>query len=428
MEIEVTVVLLVLFLALSAFFSSSETAFFALQRIRVAQLRETGVPRSDRLARLKDNPERFLSTVLLGNNAVNLALASIVTALAFDLIGGSRGLGVVIATVVTTVGIVIIGEAVPKTIAARYPEQLLFLFLRPLEVAQWVLFPLAAVLQKVSAGITRPFSKPSGAAPSISEEELRTLVRLGTTEGEVEQTEAEFIHRAFGFGDLQAREIMTPRPEIVFLSKDATFADFLQVYAEESHTRFPVYESAPDNVVGTLSSKDVLRAYSERALTEDDPIAPLVREPYFYPETKHIDDLFVEMRAQGAQMVMLIDEFGVIAGLLTVKQIVGEVVGKIVDADEDSEQEVETIDERTFQVDAGMRVDEANERLHLGLPDEEGYETLAGFVLATLGRIPRDGEQVRAGGLRLTVSEMDGVKIEKILVTRPPDGSPTPQA
>ncbi len=428
MDIELTAVLLVLFLALSAFFSSSETAFFALQRVRVAHLVETGFPRADRLARLKDNPERFLSTVLLGNNAVNLALASIATALAFDLLGDSRGLGVVAATVVTTVGIVIVGEAVPKTLASRYPEQLLFLYLRPLEVAQWVLFPLAVVLQRISAAITRPFSSSRSTAPSISEEELRTLVRVGTTEGAVEETEAEFIHKAFRFGDLQAREIMTPRPEIVFLSKDATFDDFLQSYATESHTRFPIYESAPDNVVGTISAKDVLRAYSQSALTKDDPIAPLVRQAYFYPETKHIDDLFVEMRTQGAQLVMLIDEFGVIAGLLTVKQIVGEVVGKIADADEDEEEEVETIDELTFQVDAGMRVDEANERLHLGLPDEEGYETLAGFVLATLGRIPRDGEQVRAGNLRLTVSEMDGVKIEKILVTRPPDGSATPQS
>ena len=427
MDIELTAVLLVLFLALSAFFSSSETAFFALQRVRVAHLVETGFPRADRLARLKDNPERFLSTILLGNNAVNLALASIATALAFDLLGDSRGLSVIVATVVATVGIVIIGEAAPKTIASRYPEQMLLLYLRPLELAQWVLFPLAVVLQRISAAITRPFSSSRSTAPSISEEELRTLVRVGTTEGAVEETEAEFIHKAFRFGDLQAREIMTPRPEIVFLSKDATFDDFLQAYAKESHTRFPVYESAPDNVVGTISAKDVLRAYSESALTKGDPIAPLVRQAYFYPETKHIDDLFVEMRTQGAQLVMLIDEFGVIAGLLTVKQIVGEVVGKIADAEED-EEEVETIDELTFQVDAGMRVDEANERLHLGLPDEEGYETLAGFVLATLGRIPRDGEQVRVGSLRLTVSEMDGVKIEKILITRPPDGSATPQS
>ena len=428
MEIEVTVVLLVLFLGLSAFFSSSETAFFALQRVRVAHLRETGVPRADRLARLKANPERFLSTILLGNNAVNLALASIATALALDLLGdGNRGIGVVVATVITTVVIVIVGEAVPKTLATRYPEQLLFLFLRPLEVLQRFLFPLATVLQNVSSGITRLFARPSGPGPSISEEELRSLIRVGTTEGTVEKTEAEFIHKAFQFGDLQSREIMTPRPEIVFMSKESTFAEFLQAYAKESHTRFPIYESEPDNVVGMLSSKDVLRAYSEGALSDDQPIEPLVRQAYFYPETKPVDDLFVEMRAQGAQMVMLIDEFGVIAGLLTVKQIVGEVVGKIIDEDEGEEPEVKTIDDRTFQVDAGMRVDDANERLQLGLPDG-GYETLAGFVLATLGRIPREGEQIRADGLRLTISEMSGVKIEKILVTRAPDGSATPEA
>ena len=175
-----------------------------------------------------------------------------------------------------------------------------------------------------------------------------------------------------------------------------------------------------------LSSKHVLRAYSEGLLAEREPIAHLVKQAYFYPETKPVDDLFVEMRGQGTQMVMLIDEFGVIAGLLTVKQIVSEVVGKIVDEDEGIEVEVERIDERTSQVDAGMRVDEANAQLHLGLPDG-AYETLAGFVLSSLGRIPREGEQIRVEGLRLTISEMKGVKIEKILVTKVPDGNTTPQ-
>ena len=425
MDANVTAVLVVVFLGLSAFFSSSETAFFALQQVRVHHLVESGAPGADRIARLKANPERFLATILLGNNLVNVALSSLATSLAFTTFGSERqGLAVAVATAVTTVGVVVLGEAVPKTVAARSPERVLFVILRPLEILQTILAPPAGILHAVSQAILRPFGKPSDASTEVSEEEIRSLVRMGASHGAVEETQAEIIHRTFEFGDMQSREIMTPRTEIVFVEQDATLDEFLKIYAGETHTRFPVYEREPDNVVGTLSVKDVLKAFAEGKLKAEDHIGSLQREAFFYPETMPIDDLFVQMRLKGTQMVLVIDEFGGIAGLLTVKQIVGEIVGSIIDEEEGEEPEVETIDERTFQVDASMRVDEANERLNLDLPDGD-YETLAGFVLSSLGHIPKEGEQVRYNGLRLVVAEMKGVKIERILVTRSQHGSST---
>ncbi|MCH8191485.1 MAG: HlyC/CorC family transporter [Chloroflexi bacterium] len=417
MDTQITIVLLVVFLGISAFFSSSETAFFALQRVRIQHLVASGLARAERVQRMKEDPERFLATVLLGNNLVNVALTALATNLIISSLGeGRQEIGIAIATAAVTIVIVIFGEAVPKTIAARHPERLAFLFIRPLEIIEKVLLPLATVLHRVSGVLARPFSQERPAAASVSEEELRMLVTIGEREGAVEQTQAQIILKAFRFGDLRAQEVMTPRTEIVWIHKDATLAEFLQVYAPETHTRFPVFESEQDNVIGMLYIKDVMKALSDGNLRDDDPVTPLMRTALFYPETKPVDDLFVGMRGEGTQIVMLVDEFGGIAGLLTLKQIVGEIVGRITE-EEGTAPDVETIDDQTLQVDASMRVDEANERLQLGLPDGD-YETLAGFLLAKLGHVPHEGEQVRYNGLRLVVSEMKGVKIERILVTR----------
>lgn len=292
----------------------------------------------------------------------------------------------------------------------------MYLYLRPLEVVERVLFPVATLLRGVSGFITRPFGTRSG-APLISEDELQTMVRVGATEGVVEETQAGIIHKAFQFGDLRSQEIMTPRTEVVWVPKGATLADFLKIYADGTYARFPVYEEELDNVMGILFVKDVLKAFAEGRLTAADLIAPLVRPALFYPESKPVDDLFSEMRTEATQLVMLVDEFGGIAGLLTLKQVVGEIVGSITETEEGEEQSVETIDERTMQVDASMRIDEANERVPLAIPDGD-YETLAGFVLASLGHIPVEGEQVRHNGLRLVVSEMKGIKIDRILVRK----------
>ena len=386
------------FLILSAFFSSSETAFFALQRVRIQHLVASGLPRAERVQRMKEDPERFLATVLLGNNLVNVALTALATSLIISSLGeGRQEIGIAIATAAVTIVIVIFGEAVPKTIAARHPERLAFLFIRPLEIIEKVLLPLATVLHRVSGVLARPFSQERPAAASVSEEELRMLVTIGEREGAVEQTQAQIILKAFRFGDLRAQEVMTPRTEIVSLGRGANLRE-------------------QDNVIGMLYIKDVMKALSDGKLRDDDPVTPLMRTALFYPETKPVDDLFVGMRGEGTQIVMLVDEFGGIAGLLTLKQIVGEIVGRITE-EEGAAPDVETIDDQTLQVDASMRVDEANERLRLGLPDGD-YETLAGFLLAKLGHVPHEGEQVRYNGLRLVVSEMKGVKIERILVTR----------
>ncbi len=243
------------------------------------------------------------------------------------------------------------------------------------------------------------------------------LIGISEAEGAVEPQEAELMQKAFRLGDLRADTIMTPRTEIVWVEKDATLSDFLGIYAKETHTRFPVHGEEVDDVLGVLYVKDVLKAFVDKSLGDQDPVAQLARPAFFYPESKQVDRLFLEMRTEGAQMVMLVDEHGGIAGLLTLKRIVGEVVGAFSGDEEGEEPEFQTIDEQTIQVDGGMRVEEVNERFDLELPEGE-YDTLAGFILDSLGHIPREGEMVRHQGLLLTVAEMNGVKIETVLVRK----------
>ncbi len=416
MDVNLTIILLSVFLLIAAFFSVSETAFFSLQSVRVHHLVESGAPNAQRLAKLKERPERFLSTVLFGNNLCNTAITALATTLALQLFGAeNQGLSVLVSTAAVTVGITVLGETAPKTLGARYPERLSLLFVLLWEILDRILFPFALGLYALSRLATRPFGGTNAKAPLISVEELRTLVRMGASEGTVEEAQAEMVNRAFRFGDLRAQEIMTPRTQIGWVVKDTAFQDFLGIYANTPHTRFPVYDES-ENVIGILHLQDVMKAFSQGKLAMNNPVTPLTRPAHFYPETKPVDDLFVEMRNNGTQMVLLVNEYGGIAGLLTMKQIVSEVVGRITDEEEGPPQ-VHTSEDGVMEVDASMRIEEASERLPLGLPEGD-YDTIAGFVLTSLGHVPRVGEQVHHNGARLTVTSMKGVRIERLQITR----------
>ncbi|MBI4307496.1 MAG: HlyC/CorC family transporter [Chloroflexi bacterium] len=401
-------VILLVCLALSAFFSSSETAFISLSRVRLRHLLDSGVVRAERVFRMVEHPDRLLTTVLLGNNLVNTAAAAIGTVIAVSLFG--PGTGVIVATAAVTVLLVVLGEVFPKVLAARHAERLALAYVGPLEWVETALFPLTWLLRKMSRK-----AAGSGQTSLVGEGELRAAIALGREGGAVEHSEAEMLHRVLEFGDRQVREVMTPRMEIVAVAKGTRLQDFLALYKTSAHTRFPVYEGNIDNVIGILSVKDVLRAVAGQRMSPDSPVTDLARPASFAPETKQVRDLFQEMRSRGLPMTMVVDEFGGIAGLVSVNQLVEEIVGPVGEAQ--PTPDYEAIDERTFQVEGSMRIDEANEKLGLGLPEGD-YETIAGFVLASLGRIPQEGEHLRHNSFKLVVTQMKGVKIEKVLVTR----------
>ena len=408
-------VLLFVCLLLSAFFSSSETAFISLQRVRLKHEAQTKVRGAERVAKMMERPEKLLSTILLGNNLVNTAAVALATALAMSVWGKENG--VLIATIAMTVVLLIFCETTPKTIAVQRAEQLSRIFARPIEVLSWLLTPFVVVLSWIASG----FSKLAGGTPVprslASEEEIRTMISVGHSEGEVEEAEAKMLHKVFDFGDRPVREVMVPRPEVVCIEQGSNVADFLALYAESPLSRFPVFQDNMDNVVGILAIKDILMAEAKGTIDKQTVIDDLVRPAYFTPETKRVGELFAEMRDRNYQMCVVVDEFGGTAGIASLSRLVEEVVGPVGDELAAVEKDYEAINAYTFEIDGGMRIEEANEEMELDLPEGD-YETVAGFILDLLGRIPRPNEQLRYKDLKLVVTEMRGVKIEKILLTK----------
>ena len=408
--------LLAIFLILSAFFSASETAFIALPRARLLHLVKTRRAGAGRVSKLIQHPERFLATVLLSNNLVNTAAAALATVLVFELIGNP-----LVSALVSTVGITLLlllfCESLPKTIAWHRSERVSFFASRPLVMVGLLLSPVVSVVQGFTTVSSRALGISGGTPLIASDEEIRTMIAAGAQTGTVEQEEADLLEKVFRFGDRQMQEVTTPRPEIVWLEKGATLSEFLMIYRKNSHTRFPVYEGSKENVVGILSVKDVLTELSTGHLTADDDVTVLLREAYMVPETKSTSDTFAEMRQGRHTVVLTFDEFGGIAGLATTKQLLEVIVGQVADEGPVPEETVTPLGGDTYLVDAAVSISELNDDLGLDIPGGD-YQTIAGFVLDQLGRIPEIEDSVEFGELTITVKAMDGVRIDEIKLAR----------
>ncbi len=407
-------VLLGICIFLSAFFSSSETAFIAIQRIRMEHMVTTEVKGAKRVAKMLEKPERLLSTILLGNNFANVAAASLGTVLAVSIWGERQG--VIIATVVVTIILLIFGETTPKTIATHHAERLSLVYARPIELLSYLLRPFVLALSFIATAFTKIVGE-SGPRSLVTDEEIRTMISVGHREGTVEEAEAKMLDKVFDFGDRPVREVMVPRPEVVCIERGSKISDFLKLYAESPLSRFPVYQDNMDNVVGILSIKDVLMGLAKGTVSNESTIDELVRPAYFTPETKRISELFAEMRDKNYRMAVVVDEYGGTAGIVSLSRLVEEIVGPVGDELAAVEKEYEQIDAHTYQIDGSMRIEEANEEMGLDLPEGD-YETVAGFILSLLGHIPKPGEQLKYKDMKLAVTEMQGLKIEKVLLTK----------
>jgi putative hemolysin len=406
---------------MSGFFSSAETAFMSLSKLRVKHLVSTRTKSADRLEKITNEPGKFLAAILLGNNLVNVAAAALGTLMAISFVGVAWG--ALVSTVAVTILVLIIGEVIPKTFAAHNAERVALLYTRPIGFVLLIFYPFVLVLNRIGVGFTRMVAEQDENKTVVSEEEIRTAITVGEAEGVWEEAEAEMIHKVFEFADRPVREAMTPRTEIVWLEQGTSIALFFDTYKQYSHSRFPVYKGNTDTVVGVLLIKDVLRAQADNNVTRESPIDELMRPAYFVPETKHLGTLLSEMRDNHYNMVIVVDEFGGVAGMITIEQLLEEIVGGIRDELADEDQDIVSIDANTFEVDGTLRIEEANEELKLDLPEGE-YETMAGFVLSHLGRIPRQGERFIFRNLKLAMLEMRGMKIERILITKEEDAAP----
>ena len=406
-------------LVLCGLLSGSEAALLSIQRVKLHQMLERRVPGARRMARLVEDPQRFLPTILLANNLVNTAAAALGTAIALSFVS-SQQQAVLVATVGITVLLLLFGETIPKTVGIRHAETFSLIVARPLGLLGRLLLPFTVLFNWLSRLVLSLLGGPLE-RNLVTEEELRVMISVGRASGAVDSLEANLLERVFRFGDRQVREVMTPRIDVVWVPQAATLEQFLALYGRQPHSRFPVATEGAENILGVINTRDVFRAMATNRLGPQDDVTALSRPPLFTPETKPVSELMQELQQSGQVMAVAVDEFGEIAGVATLTQLVEDVMGPLHE-DVPSEEEFFALNDRTFLVDGGARVEDVNERLEVALPEGD-YETLAGFLLNALGRIPSAGEEYRHEEVHLVVARMQGMKIERVRVTRP---IPTP--
>ena len=417
-----TISLLIILIGLlgSAFISATEAAVLGSSRYKIEHRSEEGDKRAKLLIRIFDQYEKFFGTILLVGNLFNVMVASVGTTLAIATIGGGEPtiLSTIAATGIATVFVVVIGELTPKTLAVVAAEKWALITARIVLIMMTASWPVVFAFTLIPRGIIQLFGgKESMASPIVTPGELRTLIDLGEAEGTVEENTGEMLDNIFRFGEMEVRDVMTPRPEIIWVSADATFGQFMDSYRLSPHTRFPVFDTDHDDVVGIFSVKDVLGSISESKLDLNRPVINLMRQAHFIPETKRLDDLFDEMQESGHKISLVVDEFGGIAGLITLTRVVEQIVGKTGEEGLKPDRRFVTVNENTFELDGGLEIGEANDELGLEIPEGD-YETIAGFFLEQAQHLPTMGSRVRFGNLRMQVAEMEGSKIVNIHIRR----------
>ena len=395
----------------SGFLSGSETALTAIPRERVHRLAETG-RRGTRLEELANDPDRTLSTILVANNFVNILATSVATVIAIDLVGET--LGPIVSTIAVTALILVIGEVTPKTLAARRPEQFAMVVSTPIWMLAHVLNPISRVFVALGRSILRMFRIRTGEDRGITEDDIRAMALLGEREGQIEASEREIIESLFEVGDQPVREVMTPRVDVYTLVAPVSREDVRGRVAATGHSRFPVVAEGGDldDLLGVLYAKDVFR--SDRELNPSE-IHQLIREPYYVPESLPVLRTLRDLRARKQSLAMVMDEHGGVDGLVTVKDLVGELVGEIHDEYDPGEPTSMKLGTGAWLVDGRLPADELEDELDVELP-EGPFTTVGGLFLYVSGNIPATGERIDVNGLRITVVSMERRRINKLRI------------
>ena len=413
--VTVEIILFFICLLLSGFFSSSEVALISITRAKVHALLNQGRKGAEALDILKRSTDTALITILIGNNIVNIAAASLATAIAIGIYGD---VGIGIATGVTVILMLIFGEIGPKMYASRHTEELALRVALPILYLSKVIYPVLWV----SDHIKQQFAfRPEVTEPVVTEEEIKEWIDVGEEEGTIEEQEREMLYSVLRFGDTTVREVMTPRVDVVMIEDTSTLENALSIFNETGFSRIPVYHEQIDNVVGLLNIKDIFAAAFRQQM--DVTIKDLMYEPCFVPESKKIDELLKELQVMKQHMAVVLDEYGSFAGIVTVEDMLEELVGEIMDEFDEEEPEVQKIGEGAYLVDAQAWVGHLNEDLDLDLPETDAYETIGGLVIDRLGHIPRRGEaaMIDESNVKLVVMQMQGRRIVKVkLIITPP--------
>lgn len=395
-------------LVLSAFFSSSETALTTVNLIRIRNLADNGDKAAAWVLKARRDQSKMLGAILIGNNVVNLSASSMLTVLVTDVFG-SQAVGA--ATGVLTLLVLLFGEITPKTIATLEAEKNALRFARVICLLMTILTPVIFVVNLLSGGVLRLLGvDPNKPTDSITEDELRTIVEVGHEKGVIESEEKEMINNVFDLGDSVARDIMVPRIDMSFVDVEASYEELMEIFRRDHYTRLPVYEDNTDNVIGIINMKDLILLEDKAAFSVRD----YLRQPLFTFESKKLSELMIEMRKTSNNIVIVLDEYGATAGLITLEDILEEIVGDIRDEfDADEEDELKEISKGEYLADGSMNLDDINDRLGLELVSED-FDSLGGFMIDRLEHLPAEGEEVDTEEVRLVVEKVNKNRIDKV--------------
>ena len=403
----IQLVIVIILLSASAFFSSAETALMTSNKLKMRNLAENGDKRAAKVLKVTENTDKMLSAILIGNNIVNLTASSISTTLTLKIFG-SKLVG--IATGILTFLILVFGEITPKNVASKNAEKMALIYIGVISFLVTLLTPVIFIVNTVAKFVISIFNKNGDDNNAVTEEELRAMVEYSHEEGIIENEEKKMIVNVVDFGDTVAGDIMVPRVDMVMVDEKSSYEEILQVFREERYTRIPVYEETPDNVIGILNVKDFLLIEDK----ENFVMKELLREPLYTYEYKKTSALMMDMRKTGANIVIVLDEYGITAGLITLEDMLEEIVGEIRDEfDADEDEGITKVSDLEYLIDGSTNLDDINDRIGLSLSSEE-YESIGGLIMEKLGRLPVEGEIINFDNIVLTVKKMDHARIEKV--------------
>lgn len=414
----ISFLIIIFCLIVIAVVSSSETAFIAVNRIRLRHLIEKGSSSAKTVQKMRDSHDRLFSAVILSGNLFTILATSIGTAVAFKFFGEDAG--VVIATVVMTFLTVVFGELAPKIYAVTHAEGVSLALAKPIDTYIKLISPLILVFNKSSNFIIKLLGGDvKTTKPFLTEEEMKSMINIGEEEGAIEKDEKEMLHNVFEFGDKKVSEAMVPRTEIVTIHEGAVVGDVLDLLSTNGYSRYPVIKESVDNIIGVLYIKDILLKMSKEEISGNTPVKNLIRDAYYIPESKMVTELLDDMQKNKFQISIIVDEHGGTAGLITLEDIMEEIVGGLQDEFEaiEAEKEVEIVDESTFVVSGSTDIDEIIDLISIEIKSEE-FNTIGGFLFGLFGHLPKVGEQLRYHNLKFLILEIENKKIEKIKITK----------
>ena len=406
----VQLVVLIILLMGSAFFSASETALMSISKIDARHMVDQNLKNAKIVSKLVEDPNKLLGSILVGNNIVNIGASSLATVVATKLFD-SAGAG--IATGVMTILVLIFGEITPKSLSTQKAQQVACFVSRPIALMILIFNPLVQVLMFISNLIIRLFGgKIDTTKPFITTDELKTIVTVSHEEGVIEEEEKEMIYNVFGFGDSYTKDVMIPRTDMIALDVNATYDEIIETYKQEQFSRMPVYQESHDNIIGVIYMKDLLLKQFD---PKDFVITDFLRDVYFVHEFKRIDELFKEMRSKKIGMAIVVDEYGGTSGIVTLEDLIEEIVGDIDDEYDMAEDSFVKIADQEYLVDGSFRISDFNDELHLNISSNE-FDSIGGFIIGLLDRFPDEGEVVVYDDITFKVEETINNRINKLRV------------